>query len=226
MKTREAARSLATRLVATTRAMGAAASAFITDMSWPIGAAVGNALEVVEAWQVLLGAKVAGTRALTLAMAAEMVRLAGAAPDAGAALQRVTRALDDGSAAEKFLALVRAQGGDPSALEAGRPLHPAPAVVELIAPRDGVLAACDCFALGELVVSLGGGRRAKDDDVDPRVGLVMACERGATLKRGAAFAQLHLAQADDASAGRAGACFTFADAAPSPLPPDLVFERI
>jgi thymidine phosphorylase len=195
-------------------------------MSWPIGAAVGNALEMVEAWQVLRGAKVAGTRALTLALAAEMVRLAGAASNAADALQGVTRALDDGSAAGKFLAMVRAQGGDPSLLEEGMPLHPAPVVVDLLAPRDGVLAACDCFALGGLVVSLGGGRIAKEDSVDPRVGLVLLRDRGARVERGEAFARLHLAHADDAAVQRALACFTVGDTAPAALPADLVLERV
>jgi pyrimidine-nucleoside phosphorylase len=226
MKTRDAARSLAARLVATTRAMGAAASAFITDMSWPIGTAVGNALEVEEAWAVLRGGRTPGTRALTLALAAEMVRLTGAAPDAAEALRRVTRALEDGSAAERFLALVRAQGGDPAALEAGKALHPAPVVVELAAPRDGWLAGCDCFALGELVVAMGGGRRAKEDPVDPQVGIVMASARGARVARGEVFARLHLAAPDDAFVRRALACFTIGDAAPAPLPDDLVLERV
>ena len=70
MKIRETARSLAARLVGTTRAMGAAATACVTDMSWPIGRAVGNALEVGESWRVLRGDDVPGTRALTLALAA------------------------------------------------------------------------------------------------------------------------------------------------------------
>ncbi len=226
MKSRDSARSLATRLVATTRAMGAAASACITDMNWPIGMAVGNALEVVEAWRVLRGDRVPGTRALTLALAAEMVRLAGSEPDAAAALARVTRALDDGKAAEKFLALSSAQGGDTRSLEHGEPFQPAPVVVELLAPRAGVLAACDCFALGELVVALGGGRRAKEDAVDPRVGLVMLRERGARITKGEAFARLHLAAEDAGAVDRAGACFTIADEAPAPQPEDLVLERV
>ena len=226
MKTREAARSLAGRLVATTRAMGAAATACVTDMSWPIGRAVGNALEVVESWRVLRGDDVPGTRALALALAAAMVRLAGAAPDAAAALAKVTRALEDGSAAERFLALAHAQGGDTRALEHGEPFRPAPAVVELRAPRAGVLAGCDCFALGEAVVAMGGGRRAKEDAVDPRVGLVMTRERGTTLAAGEAFATLHLAAAEPAMAARVSACFTFADERPAPLPADLVLERV
>ncbi len=226
MKTRESARSLATRLVATTRAMGAAASACITDMNWPIGMAVGNALEVVEAWRVLRGDRVPGTRALTLALAAEMVRLAGSEPDAAAARSRVTRALDDGKAAEKFLALASAQGGDTRSLEHGEPFQPSPVVVELVAPRAGVLAECDCFALGELVVAMGGGRRAKEDAVDPRVGLVLLRERGARLAKGETFARLHLAGEDSAAVGRATACFTIAEAAPEAAEEDLVLERV
>jgi thymidine phosphorylase len=155
-----------------------------------------------------------------------MVRLSGAAPDAPAALQRVTRALDDGSAASRFLALVQALGGDASALEVGRPLQSAPVVVPLEAERAGHLAACDCFGLGELVVAMGGGRRAKEDDVDPRVGLVMLRERGAKLARGEAYAQLHLAAEAPALLERARACFTISDAAPEPLPADLVLERV
>ena len=226
MKTREAAGSLARRLVSTTQSMGAAAAACITDMSWPIGRAVGNALEVVESWRVLRGDACPGTRPLTLALAAEMVRIAGAAPEGGTALARVTRALDDGSAAERFLALVRAQGGDPSVLEGGAGLHPAPVIVELRAPRDGFFAACDCFALGELVVAMGGGRRAKEDAIDPRVGLVLERPRGARLASGDVFATLHLAHADRSLAERALGCFTIGDRAPDPLPDDLVIDRI
>ncbi len=226
MKTRDSARSLATRLVATTKAMGAAASACITDMSWPIGAAVGNALEVVESWEVLTCERRASTRALTLALSAEMVHLAGAAATPAEALAKVTRALDDGSAAEKFLALVRAQGGDPSRLEKREPLHAAPVTADLGAARDGYLAACDCFALGELVVAMGGGRLKAEDAVDPRVGLLMLRERGAAVAQGEVFARLHLASDDAGLVQRALRCFTIADAPPAPLPDDLVLERI
>ncbi|MEQ1834575.1 MAG: thymidine phosphorylase [Candidatus Eisenbacteria bacterium] len=226
MKTRESARSLATRLVRTTQAMGAAASACITDMSWPIGAAVGNALEVVESWEVLTGDKLAGTRPLTLALAAEMVRLAGAARTSEEALELVTRNLDDGSAADRFLTMVRAQGGDPSLLEERKPLHASPVTIDLGAPRDGYLAACDCFALGELVVAMGGGRLQADDAVDPRVGLLMLRGRGSRVKQGEAFARLHLASDEPGLMQRALACFTIADAAPATLPEDLVLERV
>jgi pyrimidine-nucleoside phosphorylase len=226
MKTPEQARSLATRLVATSRALGAQASAFLTDMSWPIGFAVGNALEMVEAWNVLRGKPVPGTRELTLALAAEMVRLAGAATSDDDALVRVTRALDEGIATERFLALMQAQDGDTKALEHGEPFHPAPHIVELKAPTAGYLAACDCFALGEAVVAMGGGRRAKEDAVDPRVGLVLLRDRGTQLVKGETFAKLHLAKAEPGLAARVAGCFTIAEEPPAPLASDLVLERI
>ncbi len=228
MKTHEQARSLARRLVSVTRGMGAAASALITDMNWPIGVAVGNALEMDESWDVLRGRTpvVAGTRELTLELAAEMLRLAGAASDLSAARERVTRALDDGSAAEKFLAMVRAQGGATSAFEADAPLAPAPVTRVLTAPRDGHLAACDCFALGEWLVAAGGGRLKKEDAIDPRVGLTMHRERGARLAAGEPYATLHLAQADEALIARAERCFGWSDTAPEPMPVDRVLERI
>ena len=226
MKTPEATRSLAKRLVATTRALGAQASAFLTDMSLPIGESVGNALEVMEAWELLNGLGPADSRALTLTLAAEMVRLAGAEPDTLSALARVSTALDSGAAREKFLAFVAAQGGDASVLIAGGRLHPAPVVTPVVAERDGYLAACDCFAIGEQIVALGGGRRAKEDPIDPRVGLRMLKPRGAAVKAGEAFAELHQAQLEAAAVAHVRAAFTIASAPPPAVAPDLVIERV
>jgi pyrimidine-nucleoside phosphorylase len=226
MKTREQARSLATRLVATSRGLGAKATAFITDMSWPIGRAAGNALEVDESWAVLKGARVGGTRDLTLTLSAEMVRLAGVERDSAAARARVEKALDQGSALETFRAMVRDQGGDLGPLEAGRSLAPAPEIAEVRADREGVLASCDCFELGEMVVAIGGGRRTKESAIDPRVGITLERSRGDRVKKGDVIARLHLAAPDEGATRRAAACFGVADETPAPLPADLVLERI
>ena len=209
MKTMEQARSLAKRLVETTRAMGAKSSAFITDMNWPIGYAVGNALEVMEAWDVLNGKKVPGTRELSLALGAEMLRLAGAAKTEEEAKARVEKALDGGAALEKFKELVRAQGGDLAPLERGE-LHPAPVVMDVLAEKDGYLAACDGFALGELIVAMGGGRKKKEDMIDPRVGVVLEWPRGGWVERRQTAAKLHLASADSALPWRVTSCLQLA----------------
>jgi pyrimidine-nucleoside phosphorylase len=226
MKTRESARALAARLVETTRARGAKATAFVTDMSWPVGRAVGNALEVVEAWSVLSGEEVPGTRELTLTLAAEMLRLAGAAPTTAAARDRARAAVDSGEALEMFRRMVRAQGGDLAPLERPGALHSAPVVTDVPAERDGVLASCDGFGLGDLVVAMGGGRRQKENAIDPRVGVVVERTRGERVKRGERIARIHLAAADPALVKRAAACFIVGDQAPAAPPADLVLERI
>ncbi len=224
MKTPEAARSLARRLVATTGALGARGAALITDMSQPLGAAVGNALEVRESVEVLRGRGPADVRDLTLELAAMMLVVSGAERDAASAAGSARRALESGAAWEKFLALVEAQGGDPAGLERKDGLPRAPHVAEVIAEREGALATIDTFGLGELVVAIGGGRRAKEDEIDPRVGLVVRRRLGERVARGDVLAQLHLPAADPAAVKRAAGCFTVADTA-APAPP-LVIERV
>jgi thymidine phosphorylase len=122
--------------------------------------------------------------------------------------------------------MVRAQGGATRAFESDTPLAPAPVTTDLVAPRDGFLSACDCFALGEWLVAAGGGRLRKEDAIDPRVGLTMRQARGARLSKGQPFATLHLAQGDDALVARAQACFGIGDSPPATRPDDLVLERL
>jgi thymidine phosphorylase len=223
MKTRADAVRLARRLNAVTRSLGRRAAARVTDMSQPLGGAVGNALEVVEAAAVLRGGGPADVRALTLELAALMLSLSGAAPAAEAA-ERVERALDSGAAWERFIDLVRAQGGDPASVERAGGMPAAPVVTPVTAERAGVLEAVDSFALGELVVGIGGGRRAMEDEVDPRVGLVVRRRIGDPVAAGERLAELHLAQGDERSVGRARACFRVG-AGPAAAP-ELVIERV
>jgi pyrimidine-nucleoside phosphorylase len=225
MKTPQAAGALARRLVRATRALGAKAAALVTDMSQPLGDAAGNALEVREAVAILHGEGPADVRALTLDLAAIMLTLAGAEPEVEAARRRAERALADGSAWARLLALVEAQGGDPRALEGGGArLHPAPVVAPVRAGRSGVLAAVDTFGLGEMLVAIGAGRRAKEDAIDPRVGLVVRRRLGDAVAAGEVLAELHLAAGDSRAVARAAACFTIADGPAAA--PRLVLERV
>jgi pyrimidine-nucleoside phosphorylase len=222
MKTRAEGEALARRLTRATRALGRSAGALVTDMSQPLGHAVGNALEVGEAMEVLRGGGPADVRELTLELAAMMLALSGAARDASAARAAAEQALASGAAWERWLALVRAQGGDAGALEHGR-LAAAPVVSAVPAPRAGVISAIDTFALGELVVAIGGGRRAKEDRIDPRVGLVMHARIGDRVAAGERIAELHLASEDAARVARVSQCFSLDDAAAQA--PALVISR-
>jgi pyrimidine-nucleoside phosphorylase len=224
MKTPEAARRLARRLVETTRGFDRRATALVTDMNQPLGAACGNALEVRESIDVLAGGGPADVRALTLDLAAEMLCVAGAERTLDAARERATRALDGGAAMRRFLELVEAQGGEPAAIERPERLPRAPHRSEVRTARAGVVVAVDTFRLGDLVVDVGGGRRSKEDHVDPRVGLVVLRRIGDRVAAGEALAELHLAAADDRAVGAAEACFEIGDAAPPPQA--LVMERI
>ncbi|MFI5372220.1 MAG: thymidine phosphorylase [Candidatus Eisenbacteria bacterium] len=217
MRTPADARHLAQRLVDTTRAMGRAARAMVTDMSQPLGRACGNALEVRESIAVLQGGGPADVRGLTLDLAARMIALAGVEPTVDRARERATRTLDTGTAYDRFVAMVEAQGGRGADVAARDRLARAPVVTRVTTPRAGTLAVVDTFALGELLVSIGAGRRAMEDAIDPAVGLEVLARVGDRLAKGAPLAELHLAGPDAGIAERCASCFTIGDE-PVPAP--------
>jgi pyrimidine-nucleoside phosphorylase len=192
-------------------------------MNQPLGVAVGNSLEVAESVDLLRGEGPADVRALILEFSAVMLRLAGTDPDHASALARARRALDSGAAFERFGEMVEAQGGDRRVAEEKR-LTPAPMRVPVQAGASGSLVGVDTFALGDLVVAIGGGRRAKEDTVDPRVGLTVRRRIGDAVKSGDVLAELHLASPDDAALERARRAFVIEDRPQAP--PSLILERV
>jgi len=218
MKSRERAVHLAERLVATTRGLGRKAAAVVTDMNQPLGRACGNALEVVESIEVLRGGGPADVRALTLGLAGRMLVASGAETSFDAALSSALRALDSGAAYERFIALVEAQGGDPRAFDRPDGWARAAAVTMVTAARAGTIEAIDTFAMGELLVAIGAGRRRKEDAIDPAVGVMVQARLGDRVGVGAPLAELHLAAADPAVAARLQACFTIGEGPVAPPP--------
>jgi pyrimidine-nucleoside phosphorylase len=211
MKERERAEGLARRLVRATRALGRGARALITDMSQPLGRAVGNALEVRESIEVLKGGGPASVRTLTLELAAEMLHAAGADRSLDIARERATRALDSGAAWERFVDLVEAQGGDARTVEDPDRLPKAAKVVRIESPSRGFVSAVDAGRIGERVVRMGGGRRAKEDAIDPGVGIMIERRVGDAIEKGDVLAELRLAAEDAAAVEDLAACFTIAD---------------
>ncbi len=226
MREFDRSQALAERLIAVSKRMGKRATALVTDMDQPLGRAVGNALEVIESIDTLKGGGPADVRELTLALAAEMLVLAGLDGELAAARARATRALDDGSALEKFRAVVEAQGGDPRVIDdpASR-LAAAPRTVPVAAPGDGFVAAIDAYAVGEAIVALGGGRRAAADAIDPAVGIVFERKVGDAVRAGETLAVVHAGRAAPEPVARAlASAIRLAPAPPAPRP--LVGARL
>ncbi len=191
MKTLDAARELAVCLVEVARGLGLKATALVSDMDQPLGRAVGNALEVAEAVDVLSGTGPDDVRELSIALAARMLAMAG---EAGieAAKRRATEVLDDGAARKKLAEMIEAQGGDAqAATEPDGFLPRAKFLSEVTSPSGGVVAAIEAEAVGCAARELGAGRMRAGDAVDPAAGITLERKVGQTVEKGEALAVLH-----------------------------------
>jgi pyrimidine-nucleoside phosphorylase len=171
MATMSEAVQLAELMLRIGRNLGRRMSALIGDMSQPLGLAVGNALEVVEAIDTLHGDGPADFRRHCLDVAAEMLLLARVTATPRDATALAVTALTDGSAWAKFRQFIAAQGGDLSQVENPGLLPRAPVVEPLLSTQAGYVARVDAREIGFTVVDLGGGRTKKCDPVDPAVGV-------------------------------------------------------
>jgi thymidine phosphorylase len=202
--TLDQARALADSLVQVAAGAGLPTRALITDMNQVLGHSAGNALEMREAIDFLTG-KAQESRLLdvTLALAAQMLELAGLAPNAVDARRRAAEALDSGAAAERFARMVAGLGGPTNVLAARfAGLAKAPVVIDVPAPRSGFVVAMDTRAIGLAVIALGGGRLRASDPIDARVGYAQLCAIGAKLQRGQTLARVHARSRADAAAAR------------------------
>jgi thymidine phosphorylase len=202
--TLDQAHALTDSLLQVAAGAGLPTRALITDMNQVLGHCAGNALEVHEAIDFLTGREQEPRlRQVTLALAAQMLALAGLAPNLADAERRATAALDSGQAAERFARMVVGLGGPRQVLGArfaaqGR----APVQLDVLAPASGFVAAMDTRAIGLTVVALGGGRLHASDAVDPRVGLSSVLAIGAPVQAGTALARVHARNHADAAAAR------------------------
>lgn len=172
MRTPEAARELAQVMVGIGRGLGRPTRAVLTDMDQPLGRAVGNALEVREAVEVLEARGPGDLRELCLTLGSEILALAGKTADPGGGRELLERAIADGSARRKLEEMVAAQGGDPRSLN-GERLAVSSQTMEVRADRSGSVARIDARAVGLAAMALGAGRTKKGDPIDPGVGVVL-----------------------------------------------------
>jgi pyrimidine-nucleoside phosphorylase len=223
MKTPEDAAELAEACAALAKDWGRPTRAAVTDMSQPLGEAIGNALDIVEAVRLLRGELHGRLRDAAVVFAGEAVsRLLGVPMGEGRA--RAAAALDSGEALEAFRRMIQAQGGDPRVVDEPEQVLPsAPVRMPIMAERAGTLAAVDAEGLGRASGDLGAGRKKKGDAIDPSVGIVFLPKIGDRLVAGQELGRVHARSDGDAEAGirAVHAAMTIGD---EPVePPPLVF---
>jgi pyrimidine-nucleoside phosphorylase len=191
MKTLPDARRLAEALCRIGERMGKRVVALLTGMDEPLGRAIGNALEVKEAVELLRGKAPSDLEQVTLELSAEMVVLAGRAASLEEGRERAREAVASGKAFQKLLEIVRAQGGDVSTLEDLSRLPAGKGTSEVLSPRAGLVLSIDAEALGLAAVALGAGRARADEAVDHGVGLVLAKKVGDRVEAGEPLCTIH-----------------------------------
>ena len=185
MKTTAEARELAELLVRLSEDLGIRASALITDMDHPLGSAIGNALEVRESIAFLKGDEVPEDLSHEACQVAVRLLELNDIPDPG---NMVEDALSSGTAYEKFVEFVQAQGGDANALEA---LPVSDEVREVAAPEGGYVARFGASGVGRAALALGAGREKKGDEVDPGAGVEVLVKVGDRIEEEEPVARLY-----------------------------------
>jgi thymidine phosphorylase len=208
------ARLLAAAMIAIGTAHGVRTAAMLTAMDRPLGRAVGNAVEVAEALDVLGGSGPDDVRDLSVAEASAMLKLAGLDGDPAAAL-------DDGRALGKFREMIRAQGGDPD-----QPLPASPVLGVVTAPRDGFVRRLDAYAAGMASWRLGAGRSRPGEAVSAAAGVLCLAKPGEPVTKGQPVVELHGDDPGRLGAARAelAGAIDIGDEPPAVSP--LIIERI
>ncbi|MBX6313633.1 MAG: thymidine phosphorylase [Isosphaeraceae bacterium] len=227
MQRLDEARALARAMVAIGRGLGKRMVALITRMDQPLGRAVGNAVEVAESVACLRGQGPADLVDLSVELAAEMVVLGERAASMEEARALCRRAIEDGSALERFRRVVAAQGGDVRAIDDLVRLPQARVVREIPAPRSGVVHALAARPIGQATMLLGAGRARVDSLIDPAVGVLLLKKMGDPVAADEPLCQV-LANREDGDYQQALAmiqeAYTIGDG--PIMVPDLIIERI
>ncbi|MEC0245823.1 pyrimidine-nucleoside phosphorylase [Paenibacillus chitinolyticus] len=191
MKTPEDAKELAHAMVSIGNNVGRKTMAVISDMSQPLGAAIGNALEVREAIDTLRGQGPKDLEDLCLALGRQMVFLAKKASSLEEAEEKLKEVIRNGKALEKFKEFIANQGGDASVVDDPEKLPKAKFLIEVPAREDGVVAEIVADEIGTAAMLLGAGRATKESEIDLAVGLMLNKKIGESVKTGESLVTIH-----------------------------------
>lgn len=191
MKTVEDAKELAHAMVSIGNNVGRKTMAVISDMSQPLGFAIGNALEVKEAIDTLQGKGPKDLEELCLALGRQMVFLANKASSLEEAEEMLKEVIRNGKALQKFKDFIANQGGDASVVDHPEKLPQAAYLIEVPARETGVVAEIVADAIGTAAMLLGAGRATKESTIDLAVGLMLNKKVGDPVKEGESLVTIH-----------------------------------
>ncbi|MGE7937640.1 pyrimidine-nucleoside phosphorylase [Bacillus paramycoides] len=191
MKTDEDAKCLAEAMVRIGNNVGRNTMAVISDMSQPLGEAIGNALEVQEAIDTLQGKGPKDLEELCLTLGSQMVYLAGQASSLEDAREKLIEVMNNGKALESFKTFLSAQGGDASVVDDPSKLPQAQFKIEVEAKEDGYVSEIVADEIGTAAMLLGAGRATKESEIDLAVGLMLRKKVGDSVKKGDALVTIY-----------------------------------
>jgi pyrimidine-nucleoside phosphorylase len=226
MKKQVDARRLAQTMVGIGRRMDKKVVALITDMNQPLGYAIGNALEIMEASQTLQNAGPADLTKLSIELAARMIYLGKKAGTLEEARRIAEQHLVDGSAYRKLKQVVAAQGGNPQALDKFELLPNATGMREIASPRAGYVSSINAEDIGVASNMIGAGRDKKEDAIDPAVGIILEVKTGEKVDAGSVLCRLYYTKEDrvDEAAGMVEDAFRIS--AQKPDERELILEVV
>ncbi len=195
MKTVERSKELARLMVDIGKNAGKKMTALITNMDRPLGYAIGNSLEVIEAVETLMGRGPEDFTEVSLTLAGHMLSLAGMGT-VEECIQKAKNSISDGSALRKLVETVRAQGGDETLIEHPETFEKAKYSHAVLAQRSGYIASADTESYGIASLLLGAGRNTAEDEIDYKAGILLKKKTGDYVRKGEEIAVL---LADDES---------------------------
>ena len=225
MKSRKKACELARVMVNIGKNDGRKMLALVTDMDQPLGRAVGNSLEVIEAIDTLKGNGPADFTKLCVELSANMLALAGFG-DYKDCRKKVLSVIKDGSALKKFRDMVEGQGGDPSWIDDTSYFPKAKFSHDILSDEDGYIHSVNAEEYGIACLILGAGRNKKEDEIDPSAGMLINKKRGDYVKKGEVIATLYSSVVSDFSVAEKrvkGATFFSAE---KPKTRPLIIQKI
>ena len=191
MKNRKQAEELSKTMIEIGKLAGRETVCIVTDMNEPLGYAVGNNLEVIEAIEFLKGDMPSDLKEVVIELGAYMIKLAGKGDNIEENKQKLLENIKNGKAYDKFIELVKNQGGDISYIEDTEKFEKAPIIKEVISNKEGNIQEINAKTIGEISCALGAGRQTKTDKIDLSVGIILNKKVGDYVKIGDIIATVY-----------------------------------